>query len=90
MIWILLALQTTLPDIELDARATVRRVEIRESRGVSLTVRAQPDSGSTVDVQAPERRGQRVLRNVEVRVRAEARISQPGQNREEAETARPE
>jgi len=86
MIWILLALQTTLPDIELDARATVRRVEIRESRGVSLTVRAQPDSGSTVDVQAPERRGQRVLRNVEVRVRAEARLAAPNANTASRET----
>jgi len=87
---LVLLAQPAQPDIELDVRANVRRVRIERSGEASLEVRAEPDAGSAVNVEAPEARGRRTLRNVEVRVRAEARISQPGQNREEAETARPE
>lgn len=87
MLWVLIAIQSALfPDIQLDARVTARQVEVRESRGVSLTVQARPDAGSEVRVQAPPRRGERVLRNVEVRVQAEARIASPPTNRTSSET----
>jgi hypothetical protein len=82
--------QPAQPDVQLDVRANVRRVRIERSGEASLEVRAEPDAGSVVDVAAPEARGRRTLRNVEVRVRAEARIAAPQQNPQDAETDRPE
>ncbi len=70
------------PEIQLDARVTARRVVV-ESRGrTSLTVRTavngREGEGNIVHVQAPELpQGRRELNNVEVRVRAEARIPDP-------------
>jgi hypothetical protein len=86
--------QAAPPDIELDIGLTARRVTIERRGEASLEVRAAPDGGSAVEVEAPEANGRRTLRNVEVRVRAEARIAHPGavqaQIRSEAETAQPE
>lgn len=76
MILFMVALQAAAtPDIELNARVTADRVEVRESRGVSLSVRAQPDAGSQVRVDNPMRGRTGVLRNVDIRVRAEARLA---------------
>lgn len=63
------------PDIELDVRARVREVRIERSGEASLELRAGPDS--LVEVEAPDAAGRTRLRNVEVRVKAEARIADP-------------
>ena len=65
------------PDIELDVRATARSVRIERSGEASL--RVQGGEGSLVDVEAPDANGRRRLRNVQVRVKAEARIADPAE-----------
>lgn len=83
--WIALALavQTAaaaVPDVQLEARVTARRVEIRSSGEASLEARGSPDGGSDVRVDRNlPRDGRRTLRNVDIRVRAEARIAPPQQ-----------
>jgi hypothetical protein len=76
------------PDIELRIDASVRRVRIERQGEASLEVRG--GEGSVVNVEAPEAAGRRTLRNVNVRVRAEARIAAPEQNPQPPETPRPE
>ena len=76
------------PDIQLSVDVHADRVRIEREGEASLEVSGGP--GSTVRVEAPEAGGRRTLRNVNVRVRAEARLADPQQNREAAETARPE
>ena len=63
------------PDIELDIRASARSVRIERSGEASLELRAGPDS--VIEVDAPDVQGRRRLRNVQVRVKAEARIADP-------------
>jgi len=70
---------TTLPDIQLDLRATARRVTIQNEGEVDLQLRASVNGregeGNLLQVDAPDLpEGRRELRNVELRVRAEARI----------------
>ena len=79
LIALLLALQAAPapPDIELDIRANVREVRIERSGETSLELRAAPDGGSHVDVDKPGTAGRRRLRNVSIRVKAEARIADP-------------
>jgi hemolysin activation/secretion protein len=68
--------QAQRPDIELDARLTAQRVTVVNRGDVALTLRAEPDGGSRLDVEAPDLpQGQRELRNVELRVHAEALIA---------------
>ena len=69
------------PDIQLDIRATARDVRIERQGQTSLTVTASPDAGSAAATEKPETQGRQRLRNVDVRVRAEARIADP-QNRQ--------
>ncbi len=76
ILWLLLAVQTPAPDIELDVRLTARRLEIQPGARASLAVRANPNGGSAVSVDAP-RTGQRALQNVAVRVQAQARVAPP-------------
>jgi hypothetical protein len=82
------------PDIELNLGLTARRVTIERRGEASLDVHAGPDGGSLVNVEAPEANGRRTLRNVDVRVRAEARIADPAaasaEIEAEAETRQPE
>jgi hypothetical protein len=68
------------PDIALDVRADIREVRIEQSGETSLELRAEPDGGTSVDVDKPQARGRTRLRNVRVRVKAEARIADPAQN----------
>ena len=82
------AAPATPPDIELNIDASVRRVRIERQGEASLEVTG--GEGSAVNVEAPEAEGRRTLRNVNVRVRAEARVADPRQIRAEPETARPE
>lgn len=75
MLLLILAQAAPPPDIELDIRASARSVRIERSGEASLEVRAGPDS--VVAVEAPDAEGRRRLRNVEIRVKAEARIADP-------------
>jgi hypothetical protein len=96
MINFLFLLQATAaqaPDIELFARARARSVTTEKQGNASLTVRTEPDGGNVVDVRAPKANGRKTLRNVEVDVRAEARIAGPGrtpQNNPEQPETRPQ
>jgi hypothetical protein len=70
------------PDIQLDVRATARRVVVENGGKASLTVttsvNGREGDSNLVEVEAPELPpGRRELNNAEVRVRAEARISEP-------------
>ena len=82
------------PDIELEIGLTARRATIERRGEASLEVTASPDGGSVVNVEAPDSNGRRTLRNLDVRVRAEARIADPQATRvqigAEAETRQPE
>jgi uncharacterized protein (DUF58 family) len=80
-----------LPDIELNVRARARSVEIERKGEATLEVRAEPDAGSRVDVRVePVPEGRTSLRNVEVNLRAEARLGEGVKVDAEAETERPE
>ena len=68
------------PDIELEIRANIREVRIERNGDTSLEMHAAPDAGSHVDVDRPDANGRRRLRNVDVRVKAEARIGDPATN----------
>jgi len=79
-----------LPDIELNARVRARTVTIEKQGNASLTVTGGPDS--RVEVRAPKANGRKTLRNVEVDLRAEARVADPAaavasDNRRGGETA---
>ena len=81
------------PDIELHARVRERSVTIEKQGNASLTVTTEPDGGNLVDVRAPKANGRKTLRNVEVDVRAEARIADPQSlqnNVRQVETEEPE
>lgn len=99
MIWMLLALQAAQaeaaaagpPDIELNIHATARSVTIETKGKAELSVHAGPDAGSKVETQVtPPANGATKLRNVDVRIHAEARIADAKQNPDEAETSRPD
>ncbi len=85
---LLQAAAQTPPDIQLDASVSVRRVRIERQGEARLEV--QGGEGSVVSVEAPETGGRTRLRNVNVRIRAEARIADPLENRPEPETPEPE
>lgn len=91
---LLLQAEQPLPDIELNATVRARQVTIEKQGNAELTVSAGPDGGSLVDVQAPKANGRKRLNNVEVKVRAEARIGDPLQapknNGPETETPAPQ
>ena len=89
-IFLLQAAAQPAPDIELEVNASVRRVRIERQGEASLEVRAEPEGGSDVRVEAPEANGRRSLRNVNIRVRGQARIADPRQNRGAPETPRPQ
>ena len=82
LLFLLQASPTQTADIELFAKARARSVTIEKQGNASLTVRAEPDGGSAVDVRSPKANGRRTLRNVEVDVHAEARIAGPGQTQQ--------
>jgi hypothetical protein len=94
MILIAFLLQASAPDIELNARVRARQVTIEQKGEARLTVTTEPVGGNLVDVQAPPAEGRRELRNVDVRIRAEARIADPRQvppnNPNQPETGSPQ
>ena len=65
------------PDIQLDVRATIRDVGIERRGEARLEVSGGPDSAVRVD--RPDSNGRTRLRNVVIRVQAEARIADPVQ-----------
>jgi len=65
----------TPPEIQLDIGLTAQRVTIERRGEASLEVSG--GESSIVNVEAPQADGRRTLRNVEVRVRAEARVADP-------------
>lgn len=79
-------------DIEINIAVSARRVTIERRGEASLEVSG--GEGSLVDVEAPEANGRRNLRNVNVRVRAEAQVADPraasAEIKSEAETRPPE
>ena len=80
MIALLLALQAAaqpLPDIHIGAIVEARSVRIEKKGDAKLEVRADPDAGSIVKVEAPRADGAKTLRNVRVTVDAQARIGTP-------------
>ena len=78
------------PDIQLDIHATIREVRIRQNGDTSLELHAEPDGGTQVDVDRPDANGRHRLRNVDVRVKAEARIADPANNLTPVETTSPQ
>ncbi|HEX9955546.1 MAG TPA: hypothetical protein VGB48_10095 [Allosphingosinicella sp.] len=81
----------TAPDIELSIRARAKSVEIERKGEAKLQVTAEPDAGSRVEARVePLPEGRTSLRNVEVNVRAEARVGEGVEIGAEAETARPQ
>ena len=82
------AVQTAPADIQFDARVSAREVRIERSGETKLEVRGGP--GSDVRVDKPAANGRQRLRNVNVRVQAEARIADPGQNPQQPETPEPQ
>lgn len=75
MLLILAALQASapLPDIQFSATVRARQVIVDQRGTTSLTVRAEPDGGSTVRTQAPP--AQARLKNVTITLDAAARIA---------------
>lgn len=63
------------PDLQLDARVRARDVRIERKGDASLEVTG--GQGSLVQVDSPKAGGRSRLRNVEVTVRAEARVADP-------------
>ena len=81
----------TPPDIELNIRARARSVEIERKGEAKLEVRAEPEGGSRAETRVePLPEGRTSLRNVEVNVRAEARLNGTAKVEVEAETAPPQ
>lgn len=65
------------PDIQIGATVRARSLTIEKKGDASLTVRTDPEGDNLVEVRAPDANGRRTLRNIDVTVRAEARIADP-------------
>jgi len=78
------------PDIALDVHVQAREVRIEQRGQARLELRASPDGGTTENVDKPQANGRRRLRNVDIRVQAEARIADPAQAAAPPETASPQ
>ena len=63
-----------MPDIHFNATVDIRSVKIEKKGAATLTVRADPDAGSVVNVEAPKANGAKTLSNVRVTLDAQARI----------------
>ena len=74
---ILLQAAAQAPDIEVGATVRARQVTIERKGEAELVTHAHPDAGSNVQSEAPDAIGKRRLRDVDVRVKGEARIADP-------------
>jgi hypothetical protein len=71
-----LALTAAAPaDLELQATVHADRVTIVKQGKASASVRASPDGGSKVTVQAPKANGRKTINNVAVDVRIAVRLA---------------
>lgn len=77
------------PDIQLGVRVRADSLRIERKGEAELTVSSSPEGGNRVDVQAPEADGKRQLRNIDVRVDAEARIGDPKAEQQETPSSSP-
>ena len=77
MFALLLFAQAAAPDIQFGAQVEARSVTIEKRGAAKLEVRANPDAGSLVKVEAPKANGRKTLRDVRIRIDAEARIGGP-------------
>ena len=79
MILLMLAIQSAAPAPDVQLRATVqaRSVTIEKHGQARLTVHAEPDAGSVVDLQAPRANGRKTIKNVSVTVDAKAVLADP-------------
>jgi hypothetical protein len=77
MLFLLILLQAQAPDMQLNGNVRAKSVTIEKRGNVSLNVVTSPDGGNLVDVRASKGVAAKELRNVEVNVRAEARIGDP-------------
>jgi hypothetical protein len=68
---------TQLPDIQLDANIRAKSVTIEKQGNARLKVTTSPEGDNMVDIRAPRGNGRKSLRNVEVNIRAEAKIADP-------------
>lgn len=95
LLW-LIAFQAAaeLPDLQLNANVRARSVTVEKQGNAHLTVTTSPDGGNLVDVRAPKANGRKTLRDVNVSIRAEARVGDPLTRRDETkaklETAPPQ
>ena len=90
LLLILLQAAASQPDIQLNANIRARSVTIEKKGNASLKVTTSPNGDNVVDVRAPKANGRKSLRNVEVNLRAEARIADPlapRNNPKQAETS---
>ena len=77
MLALLLMAQAAPPDIQFGARIEARSVTIEKKGEARLEIRAVPDGGSLVKVEAPKANGRKTLKNVRIEIDAEARIADP-------------
>ena len=68
---------TPAPEIQLEATIRAKSVTIEKQGDARLTVTTDPDGGNLIDVQAPKANGRKKLRDIEVKVDAQARIGDP-------------
>ena len=88
---LLLQAQAATPaDIQIGADVRARSLTIEKKGEASLTLRTQPEGDNIVDVEAPKANGRKTIRNVNVTVRAEARIADPLKPEVKVETSAPE
>ena len=78
------------PDIALDVRVQARELRVEQNGQASLQLSASPDGGSVQNVDKPRTNGRGRLRNIDVRVQAEARIGDPTRAPAPTETASPQ
>ncbi|MEA3064159.1 MAG: hypothetical protein QOJ27_594 [Sphingomonadales bacterium] len=93
MVTFLLLLQaasTQAPDIELNLHARAKSVRIEQKGEARLEVQGE-GPGNRVEARVdPKTQGRAQLRNVTIDIHAEASVSDPAQNRVEAETGTPQ
>ena len=80
MLALFLIAQAALPDIQFGARVEARSVTIEKKGEARIEVRAEPDAGSLVKVEAPRADGRKTLRNVRINIDAETRIADPARS----------
>lgn len=87
---LLLQAAAQMPDLELRANVRARSLTIHKQGDAKLAIRTSPEGADVVDVRAPKANGRKTIRDINVHVRAEAKIGKSQQGRVEGETSQPE